>query len=195
MALKFGILGLLNYSPMTGYKLKKIFDRSINNVWTASLSQIYRELNALEKDGFVSSQIEEQDDRPDKKIYSITEAGKGAFSDWLQKPVSIFLSPKRDEFMLKMFFGEGLGENLVKEMFRQFIQDRERALQNLCKDESQLPELIKYAFADMEQDQLQDDKYLKFILKRAKRTNELLITWANECIEDLEALKGGMDER
>lgn len=195
MALKYGILGLLNYSPMTGYKLKKTFDRSINNVWTASLSQIYRELNALETEGFVSSQIQEQEDRPDKRIYSITKEGITAFNEWVKEPVSVFLSPKRDEFMLKLFFGNSLGGPGVKEMLRQFVGDREKALQGLCKDESNLPELINYAFAATGEKPLQDDQYLKFILKRAKRSNELLIAWAKECIADLEEMNGGGDNK
>ena len=103
MSLQYGILGLLNYAPMTGYNLKKLFDESVNNIWEASLSQIYRELGTLEKNGLVTSQIEQQDDRPDKKIYSISEEGKIAFSEWLVNFSDKFISPKRDEFMLRIF--------------------------------------------------------------------------------------------
>ena len=49
MSLSHAILGLLTYRPLTGYGLKKIFDKSISHVWAASLSQIYRELSALKK--------------------------------------------------------------------------------------------------------------------------------------------------
>jgi DNA-binding PadR family transcriptional regulator len=56
---------------------------NINNFWAASLSQIYRELGALEKKGYLTSEIEKQDDRPDKRIYDITEEGKAAFREWI----------------------------------------------------------------------------------------------------------------
>ena len=53
--LKQGILGLLNYGDMSGYEIKTIFQQSLNYFWTAQTSQIYRELQALEKDGWVTS--------------------------------------------------------------------------------------------------------------------------------------------
>jgi len=45
MALKHGLLGLLNYKSETGYDLDKLFKQSLNFFWKAQTSQIYRELN------------------------------------------------------------------------------------------------------------------------------------------------------
>ena len=47
--LKQGILGLLNYGDMSGYEIKTIFQQSLNYFWTAQTSQIYRELQSLER--------------------------------------------------------------------------------------------------------------------------------------------------
>src|SRR5262249_19647956 len=104
MSLQYALLGLLNHSDMTGYDLKKMFDVSIHNFWYASVSQIYRELNALEGKGFLSSIIQPQADRPDKRIYSITEEGKAAFLDWIKNVPREFSREKRDEFSLRIFF-------------------------------------------------------------------------------------------
>ena len=49
--LKHGILGLLNYGDMTGYEIKTAFEDSLNHFWHAQTSQIYRELQLLEKNG------------------------------------------------------------------------------------------------------------------------------------------------
>ena len=49
--LKHGILGLLNYGDMTGYEIKDVFEHSLNFFWTAQTSQIYRELQTIEKKG------------------------------------------------------------------------------------------------------------------------------------------------
>jgi len=68
---------------MNGYLLKKIFDKSVNYFWAASLSQIYRELGTLVQKGYLTSSIEEQEDRLDKRIFSITGEGKQAFQAWL----------------------------------------------------------------------------------------------------------------
>lgn len=186
MSLQFGILGLLNYAPMTGYNLKKIFDKSINHIWTASLSQIYRELGTLEKKGYVNSKIEEQDDRPDKKIYSITENGKQAFIGWLNNIPDEFISPKRDEFMLKLFFGARLGKDHAKNQLERFVEDRSQFIKNLQDDTikmSQKPEIYGNEISTKE------SLYIGFVIKRAIMSSQILIQWANECIEELDKFK------
>ena len=55
MALKQGLLGLLNYGEMTGYELAKVFNDSLSFFWQAQTSQIYRELNQLEAEGLLHS--------------------------------------------------------------------------------------------------------------------------------------------
>lgn len=186
MSLKYGILGILNYTPMTGYKLKKIFDKSIKNIWVASLSQIYRELGALEKGGYVTSYIEEQDDRPDKRIYKITEDGKKAFKEWILECPDEFISPKRDEFMLRMFFGASMGASEVKKQLNLFIEDRKKALKSINENEKTISELSKAVYKEGINLTQEEERYLSFIIKRAKMTNKILIQWAEECVQELE---------
>ena len=69
--LKHGILGLLNYGDMTGYEIRTVFKDSLNHFWQAQTSQIYRELQALEKNGWITSSHVEQKGKPDKNIHSI----------------------------------------------------------------------------------------------------------------------------
>jgi DNA-binding PadR family transcriptional regulator len=184
MSLQYGILGLLHYAPMTGYNLKKMFDESIRNIWEASLSQIYRELGALEKNGYVSSQIEQQDDRPDKKIYSITEEGKIAFRAWLENFSDRFISPKRDEFMLRIFFGAHLGKEEMKKQLQGFAEDRKRAFDEI-EEKNALLQAGK-AMQKAEFDISEEEKLcIRFVIKRAQMTNKLLIEWAEECIKEL----------
>lgn len=186
MSLKYGILGLLNYESMSGYELKKLFDKSINYIWTASLSQIYRELGNLEKGGFVSSEVQEQDDRPDKRVYNITVAGRKGFLEWLNEYPERFISPKRDDFLLKLLFGENIERDTVKEYLKGFIEDRRKTnisfKEDILKtsDASKLPASMK----------LSSDKgdmlFIKLILKRAMMTNDVLIKWAEEALVELE---------
>lgn len=189
MSLRHGILGLLSHAPMTGYNLKKLFDQTLNNVWAASLSQIYRELTFLERDGLVASQVQEQEDRPDKKVYTITQDGKQAFQAWLKQTPEAFISPKRDEFMLRLFFGANMGAAHVKEQLALFVKDRERSGEALEKEALKLHELTAN-FADCTGAKEEGEKYLRFILRRAQLTNRLLINWAEECLSELEELKG-----
>ena len=64
--LKHGILGILNYGDMSGYEIREVFNDSLNYFWTAHTSQIYRELDVLEKNGWIKKQEVEQDGRPNK---------------------------------------------------------------------------------------------------------------------------------
>ena len=185
MSLQFGILGLLQYTPMTGYHLKKTFDKSVNHIWTASLSQIYRELGSLEKNGMVSSSIEQQDDRPDKKIYSITETGKEAFQEWLTGFSDKFISPKRDEFMLKIFFGAQMGKKEMKILFQRFIADREAAVKEITEEKKAMADREKLKNIGQIKLSEEDRMCMRFVMKRAVMTNELMIQWAEDCIEEL----------
>lgn len=186
MSLKCAILGLLDYAPMTGYNLGKLFSKSVNNIWTASLSQIYRELTSLEKQGYVSSTIEEQEDRPDKKIYTLTVKGRQAFSEWLTEYPESYVSPKRDAFMLKILFGSDLGKNGVRQYFERFIEDRKTAIGELEGSTGDFSKIAKVLGAGFASKMSQNALYIKFTLKRALAVNKLLIQWAQDCIKELE---------
>ena len=55
MSLRFALLALLGSRPMTGYDLSKHFSQSVAHVWHAPDSQIYPELNRMERDGLLES--------------------------------------------------------------------------------------------------------------------------------------------
>lgn len=187
MSLQNAILGILTFSPMNGYHLRKIFDKSINYAWSASLSQIYRDLGTLEKKGYVSSSIQQQEDRPDKKIYSITKDGEEAFNEWLTNFPDTFSSPKRDEFMLRMFFGSKIGKPELIKQFKRFVEERKNFEKVMSKGKEVIAEMRKTIQNDKIQSQIKQNKlYWHFIAQRALMTNQALIEWAEYCIEELE---------
>jgi PadR family transcriptional regulator AphA len=65
---------------MSGYDLTKQFDSSLRFVWAAGHSQIYPELARLEEEGFIV--LSDLGSRQ-KKIYSITRAGRVELRRWL----------------------------------------------------------------------------------------------------------------
>ncbi len=101
--LKFALLGFLNYTPMTGYELEGWINASTGNFWHAELSQIYKTLKQLEKSGEVVSRIEPQEGRPDRRVYTITDAGKANLEQWLATPILEDVD-KKDPLLLKLFF-------------------------------------------------------------------------------------------
>lgn len=105
--LRYAILGLLNRKAMTGYDLSKEFQTSLAEFWHAKHSQIYPELKALAEDGLITFQTEITGMVLEKKVYSITEAGKTEFLQWEQSKSKIKRLPK-DEFKLRLFFSDSL---------------------------------------------------------------------------------------
>lgn len=105
--LKFAILGFLNYAPMTGYEIKQRIDRSTTHFWHAELSQIYVTLKELQKNEEVTSTLEEQSGRPDKRVYTITPKGRQDLHQWLEDS-QVELSPKKELLILKIFFAAQL---------------------------------------------------------------------------------------
>ncbi|MFD4632434.1 PadR family transcriptional regulator [Streptomyces sp. NPDC058284] len=87
MALEHAILVSLLEKPGSGYELARRFDRSIGYFWTATHQQIYRVLKRMENDGWIGAREVAQQDRPDKKEYSVAERGRTVLSRWLQEPI------------------------------------------------------------------------------------------------------------
>jgi len=103
MPVKHAILGILKEAPRHGYELKSIFDERIGNFWNLNYGQIYTTLDRLEKEDFVSGAEEEQDSRPDKKVYNISPKGIQELERWLQEPATK-PRPLRDELFIKLLF-------------------------------------------------------------------------------------------
>jgi DNA-binding PadR family transcriptional regulator len=100
-ALGYALLALLARAPLTGYDLARRMRHSTDFFWTARHSQIYPELARMEAASLVTHEIIPQTERPNKKVYTITDAGVAALRVWLLQPVRS--APERDEMMLKAF--------------------------------------------------------------------------------------------
>ncbi|AXV37506.1 MAG: hypothetical protein CIT01_04485 [Methanobacterium sp. BRmetb2] len=183
MSLSYAMLGILTYSPMTGYNLKKVFDTSISQVWAASLSQIYRELSDLENKGYVSSNIQKQEDRPDKRIYNITREGRDAFLEWLKDSPEKISSVKRDAFMLRIFFGSNLEKKELLKQLQRFISQKNDHLNKLNEIEKNFS-ICSSEFSV--ESPKKEELFWHFTIKRGKMTLKTLIKWAEECIKELE---------
>jgi DNA-binding PadR family transcriptional regulator len=73
----------------------------IQPFWPAKHSQIYPLLANLEKEQQLTYELVSQSDKPDKKVYSITDKGIDSLRTWLTEPASDPVM--RDELMLKAY--------------------------------------------------------------------------------------------
>ncbi|KMK77576.1 PadR family transcriptional regulator [Alkalihalobacillus pseudalcaliphilus] len=100
---KFAILGLLTTTCNSGYEMKQMIDTSLNHFWKISYGQIYPTLKKLVDEGLAFSEEIEQEHKPAKKVYVMTDLGKAALQDWLEKPIEQ-LPVEKNELLLKLFF-------------------------------------------------------------------------------------------
>lgn len=101
--LRYILLGFLNYQPMTGYELKAVIDHSTQHFWHAHHSQIYTTLRNLEEEGLLTSEIEDEADRLNKRVYTITSAGQQELHAWLDVPLK-GIAPVKEECLVRLFF-------------------------------------------------------------------------------------------
>ncbi|MBP2455268.1 PadR family transcriptional regulator [Mycolicibacterium lutetiense] len=86
MALRDAVLAALLDGEASGYDLAKGFDASVANFWMATPQQLYRELDRMAADGLIDARLVEQDRRPNKRLYSLTDAGRQALLEFTEVP-------------------------------------------------------------------------------------------------------------
>lgn len=102
MDVKTLCLGVLTEGDQTGYEIKQRFEEAFNHFFGAGFGSIYPALADLQRRGLVSCRSVEQDRRPDKKVYSLTAAGRTALVEELATT-----APRhkvRSEFLVLMYF-------------------------------------------------------------------------------------------
>ena len=182
--LRHGILGLISNGDKTGYEIMTVFRDSLRYFWTAQTSQIYRELQKMEKAGWVSQTHVPQVGKPDKNVFSITPAGRDELLRWLRDdgiPLR-FNNP----LMMKAFF---MGELPVEEGIDLFQSVRDALV---FPDEGKEAS----ANADMYQQALRNPEkaiYWKFTIEYGRRFEAMQREWCECCINELERLKGLKD--
>lgn len=175
MSLRYGILGLLNYAPMTGYDVNTFFRQSLAFFWNAQTSQIYREITSLEKDGLAVSEVIVQYDKPNKKVYHITDAGRENFHSWLRDggaQATFFKS----SFLMRVFFSAEQGRAGTIQMLRKYMYEIQSALDEMDPIDG---------FIDSSPISQNNMLYWKISADFGYRYYKMCIEWAQNAIEEL----------
>ena len=105
MSVKHGILAVLERRSMHGYELRRDLEDELGPAWAVNYGQIYTTLERLVRDGLVvQSETVSTADAPDRKLYTVTPAGRAELRRW-------FLSADtdaeigRDELHAKIVLG------------------------------------------------------------------------------------------
>ena len=73
-------LGALHLCDASGYEIKQLFENAYRHFQKVSYGSIYPALKQLLNDELVTCDTHAADGKPDKKVYTLTEAGREAFA-------------------------------------------------------------------------------------------------------------------
>jgi len=113
MSVKHSLLALLYEKPRHGYELKVEFESLVEGLWPLNAGQVYTTLDRLERDSLVESPGH---DKKDRKLYTITQAGKEELWSWLEEPVGRSLF--KDEFYVKFLCASRVSFENKKRMIK-----------------------------------------------------------------------------
>jgi DNA-binding PadR family transcriptional regulator len=134
-------LAILYDAEASGYEIRKLStDGEYSYFIDASFGAIYPALHKLEADGLVTSRVAQRDGKPTKKIYSITQAGRGEFIGSLFEQLGE--DEYRSEFLLFARFAGELPQSLVQSRLRERLAslDREIAEMDRLSTDATQPE-------------------------------------------------------
>ena len=179
MSLKHGILGLLSYGSLTGYELMKIFNDSLSFFWSAQTSQIYRELDTIEKKGWVESEEVIQHDKPNKKVFTITRDGQYELTSWLDNHAIEKHMKYKDDLTMRVFFSSKGDQSKLIEELKKYEAMNQAFINGI--------EVVKVKYVDDNlEDHPSDILYWHMAIRRGIRTAEGNIRWVQDCIELLD---------
>ncbi len=123
-------LGILALGDATGYEIKKmVAEGSFSFFSEASYGSIYPALTKLTTEGLIECRQESQSNRPDKKIYSLTEAGRAALEDSLAKDPRP--DKNRSEFLASLLFAEAVAPERINSLVQDRITSHKRQIDAL----------------------------------------------------------------
>jgi DNA-binding PadR family transcriptional regulator len=86
MSVPLTLLGLLEREPSHGYDLKRDYDTYFGRGKPLPYGQVYATLSRLARDGKAIAGPAEHGEGPDRKRYTITDAGTTDVEHWLSEP-------------------------------------------------------------------------------------------------------------
>lgn len=83
---EYVVLAGLVRKPRSGYDLTQWMRRETSHYFAVGHNRVYPALSELERDGLVVHEVVPGDRGPERKVYSITEAGREALLSWVDSP-------------------------------------------------------------------------------------------------------------
>jgi DNA-binding PadR family transcriptional regulator len=178
MSLRNALLGVLSLREMSGYDIKRNFDRAVHFVWNAADSQIYRELRRMEDEGLISSRLIQQEGKPNKRLYQLTPQGATMLNDWLVSPVEPPFG--KEAFLMRLFFMGRVGHQEATRV----LKERRVELESLLAEADERHE----RFADLSRTDHPELLWWQVrLIEGFQMIHTAQLRWINELIDQVES--------
>ncbi|MGB7759598.1 MAG: PadR family transcriptional regulator [Bryobacteraceae bacterium] len=123
---------LLRSGPQHGYQMKKVIAEQLADFTDIKLPTVYYHLERLETEGLVSSSRDQNANRPEKIVYSITRKGKYAFQQLLKETLQ---SGYRPTFPLDagFYFLSCLSQAQIRSVLAMHVEKMKESLHILAE--------------------------------------------------------------
>jgi DNA-binding PadR family transcriptional regulator len=151
------------------YDLMKSLSKAIGYVWAPAKTQLYALLPKLAERGLATSRTVREGARPEKKLFRITDAGRGELDQWLAA------EPESPEtFYLRLFVG-GLVPPDVLVQHVEWFREQTAA------------QLDEYRTIEPTNTRTDNDFFHYFLLRLGIERSEHLLRWSDWVLDELEA--------
>lgn len=174
MSLRAVLLITLQREPGTGYDILQRFKAGLAHVWKASHQQVYRELDRMRNDGLLTCQTLTQVERPDRKIYQLTDSGQQTLNAWLATPLPA--NPVRQPLFAKFFAWEDWPDQARREELD--------TLHNQLKERLTIYVAIEQEWFSQPERLTPAERAPWHTLKLGKRLTETWLEWIEEVAKE-----------
>ena len=175
MSLPYAILAALFNEACSGYDIVKRFNKSVECFWSASHQQIYKALAKLEEDEQISSEKIEQENRPNKKLYTVTDSGRQHLQQWIGE-AEAEMTPLKSELLVKLSVGHAVPTETLLAMLNTYYQqhkDRLKDYQTVARQYEQMPQMSR------------ESQFQYLALRAGIRQQLAWLTWCEEVLSFL----------
>jgi DNA-binding PadR family transcriptional regulator len=164
------ILAMLRQQPQHGYELKKGIERILGGTVSLNNTVLYPALKHFEEMGAVVRQVVQQEGKPNRHIYHLTERGTELLHAYLcDFPPE--QAADEAEFLTRVAFFDALELEEQQEILQKRLEHLKRGLEHL----HQLQQMADEACATASQ-----QRVLAFHLQQIRNEYQWIVTWLEE---------------
>lgn len=163
------LLGLLKAQRQHGYQLNEFIEKNLSRVTDMKKATAYAVLDRLKAAGMIAETLEQEGNRPPRKVYAITEEGETTFERLLAETLSV-----ADRLVLAGDIGLMFLDHLPREQAVSCLQERLTALEERLATHEQTPQHGHGIGVDLAVEHVQvlmraDRDWLRGVLERLRQ--------------------------